>query len=88
MMHALIHCYFVITFIQMFTKAELIGALCTILAFLSAAQILLTGILSFAFPHFLSLSHCSMATAAGVISGLVAVPMIIQLKTAQMYAKN
>ncbi|KAI4471098.1 tetraspanin family [Holotrichia oblita] len=68
----------------MFTKAELIGALCTALAFLSAAQILLTGILSFAFPHFLSLSHCSMATAAGVISGLVAVPMIIQLKTAQI----
>lgn len=68
----------------MFTISELIGGLCTILAFISAAQIILTGILSFAFPHFLSLSHCNVATAAGVVSGLVAVPMIVQLRTAQM----
>ncbi|XP_022900284.1 uncharacterized protein [Onthophagus taurus] len=68
----------------MLSKAELVGALCTVLAFVSAGQILITGILSFEFPHFLAFSHCHLSTAAGVISGLVAVPMVIQLKTAQI----
>lgn len=64
---------------------EWIGALCTFLSLACAIQLIVTGIFAMCIPEVLLLTGSHLSTGAGLMSGFVALPTALRLKTAQMY---
>ena len=69
---------------KMVEESNIANTMSSWLAFACFCQILITGILSYKFAEFIELADCYLSTFAGVLSGMMAIPAVIQMKGAQM----
>lgn len=65
------------------TAFEVVSALCTLVAIVCASQVLITGIVTLAIPHFLWFTETQLPTFAGIIAGFVTIPAMLRLKTSK-----
>ena len=62
-----------------------LGVLTSALSLASAAQLLITGMLSFGFAEFLTFTGCVYATGAGLVAGFVVLPNTIRIRSSQRF---